>query len=142
MAGFSLIEMLLSIVIIGMLMAASAPLYNSLVVRNDLDIAGQQVAGALRRAQTYSKGSEQDSSWGVEIQSTAVTLFKGAIFASRNTGYDEVISLPGTVTVSGLTEVRFSKFMGAPSTTGTITLTSNANDSRSIAINAKGGVEY
>lgn len=141
-AGFTLVELLLSVTIIGILVGLSLPVYNSFAARNDLDLAGQQVAGTLRRAQTYARGMDDDSAWSVRIQPTIVTLFKGTTFGTRDTNYDETLSLPGSVTVSGLSEVQFSKLTATPNTTGSITLTSNANDSRTITINAKGRIEY
>lgn len=140
--GFTLIEMLLSVAIIGILVAGSAPIFNSFVARNDLDVVGQQVASALRRAQTYARGMDDDSAWSVNVASTAVTLYKGTVFVSRDTAYDEVVSIPPTITVSGLSDVQFAKFTASPNTTGSITLTSNANDTRTLTINAKGMVEY
>lgn len=140
--GFSLIEMLLSVAIIGILVAGSAPVFNSFVARNDLDVVGQQVASALRRAQTYARGMDDDSAWSVNVATTAVTLYRGTVFGSRNTAFDEVISLPATISVSGLSDVQFAKFTGLPNTTGSMIFTSNANDTRTITINAKGRVDY
>ncbi len=141
-SGFTLIELLLSVGIISIMVTLTLPVYNMFAQRNELDIAGQQLVSALRRAQTYARGMQDDSAWSVEIGSTTVTLFKGTSFGSRDATADETFSVPGTVTVSGLSEVQFSKFTGAPNTTGTITLTSNANDSRTVTVNAKGRIDY
>jgi len=140
--GFTLVEMLLSITIIGMLSAMGVPLYASFVQRNDLDLAAQTVAGTLRRAEAYARAQNSDSAWSVEVQSTTVTLFLGTNFAGRNTNFDETYSLPGSVTPSGLGEVQFSKFSATPNTTGSITLTSTTNDTRTVTVNAKGMVDY
>ncbi|HKU18843.1 MAG TPA: type II secretion system protein [Candidatus Saccharimonadales bacterium] len=141
-AGFTLVEMLLSVAIIGMLVGLSIPIYQTFVQRNDLDITAQTVVNMLRRAETYARASNTDNAWSVELQSTTITLFQGTTFASRNTAYDETYSLPGSVTPSGLGEVQFTKFTGIPNTTGTVTLTSNTNDTRTITVNAKGMVDY
>lgn len=140
--GFSLIEMLLSVMIIGMITAISVPLYNSFLARNDLDITSQQIAEAFRRAQVYARGVKNDSAWSVEVQTSAITLFKGTVFASRDTTYDETIALPGSVTASGLSEVRFALLTGLPNTTGTVTLTSNASETKTVTVNAEGMVNY
>jgi prepilin-type N-terminal cleavage/methylation domain-containing protein len=50
-AGFTLLEMLLSVTIIGMLVGISMPFYESFVRRNDLAIATQTVSTMLRRAE-------------------------------------------------------------------------------------------
>jgi prepilin-type N-terminal cleavage/methylation domain-containing protein len=140
--GFTLLEMLLSVSIISILVGISGPVYNSFVVRNDLDITGQQIVQSLRRAQTYARSMNGDSAWSVEIQTSAATLFKGTNFGGRDVTLDEAIAIPASITRSGLTEVQFAKFTGLPNTTGTITLTSNTNETRTITINAKGMVNY
>jgi prepilin-type N-terminal cleavage/methylation domain-containing protein len=140
--GFTLVEVLLSVAIISVLAGMSLPVYQSFNNRNELDITTQSLANALRRAQLYSRGSQNDSPWGVEIQSGAITLFKGSVFASRDTAYDEAIVVPANVTISGDGEVLFAKLSGAPDATGSMTLTSINNDIRTVTINAKGMVTY
>jgi prepilin-type N-terminal cleavage/methylation domain-containing protein len=140
--GFTLMEMLLSITIIGLLAGLSVPVYESFVRRNDLDLTAQQLAASVRRASTYARSVRQDDAWGVRVQSSTVTLFKGTNFATRNTAFDETFSIPASVTPSGLTEVQFTKLHAAPTTTGNITLTSNTNSTKVITINAKATVDY
>ena len=140
--GFTLIEVMLSVSLLGMIAAITLPIFNSFLQRNDIDIAAQQVASSVRRAQAYSRAMNYDSAWSVEVQSSAITLFKGTVFGSRDTSYDEVVSLPGSITAGGLGEVQFSKFLAAPNTTGNITLTSNSGDTRTVTINAEGAVSY
>lgn len=142
LAGFTLLELLLSIVIIGTLVGISLPVYESFTRRNDLDLAAQNLAMSLRRAQAYARAVKGDAMWGVAVQSSSVTLYKGTSFAARDTAFDETIAIPGSITPGGLNEVTFSKLNGAPSTTGSFTLQSTTNDIRTVAINAKGMVEY
>ena len=141
-AGFTLVEMLLSVAILTALVGMSLPLYTTFVQRNDLDITAESVAVALRRAETYARAVQYDSTWSIELQSSSVTLFQGTNFAGRNTSYDETLSLPGSITLSGLSEIQFAKFSATPNTTGNIVLTSNTNDTRTISVNAKGMVDY
>lgn len=142
-AGFTLLEVLLSVTILALLAGLSLPVYASFQSRNDIDLTTQSIAFALRRAETYSRAVTGDSQWGVEIQSNAAILFKGAVFAGRDTSFDENIPLSSTISRSGLSEVVFTKFTAAPSATGTITLVSgSSNDTRTITINAKGMVNY
>lgn len=141
-AGFTLVELLVSIVIIGLLSGLSLPVYASFVRRNDLDLTAQSLVMTLRRAETYARAVNYDSAWSVEIQTASIILFRGTVFGSRNTAFDETIAIPAAITPSGLGEVQFTKFSAAPNTTGTITLTSNANETRVVTINAKGMVDY
>jgi prepilin-type N-terminal cleavage/methylation domain-containing protein len=141
-AGFTLVEVLLSMTILSMLAGMSLPVYISFQQRTDMDVAVQQIVGALRRAQTYARGSNGDNGWGVEIQSSTLTLFRGTVFASRNAAYDEVVSIPTAITTGGLTDITFAKFVATPSTTGSITLSTDSINSRTVTINAEGMVNF
>ncbi len=141
-AGFTLVEVLLSVAIITMLTGLSLPLYESFVRRNDLDLTTQSVATMIRRAETYSRGAKSDSAWGVEFQTGTVTLFKGVAFSGHDTSYDETVSIPASITFSGLGELLFTKLSGTPNTTGSLALASTTNITRTITINAKGVVDY
>jgi len=140
--GFTLLEVLLSVTIISLLVGVSVPVYESFVRENDLSLTEQGIATMLQRAETYSRANNTDNVWSVEIQAAAITLFQGTSFASRTTTYDETYPVPGSITLSGLTEVQFAKLTALPNTTGTITLTSNTSDTKTITLNAKGMVDY
>lgn len=141
--GFSLIEMLLSVTIIGVLVGLSLPVYRSFQSSNDLDLTTQSVAEMLRRAQIYARGMKSDSQWGVRVVAGNAVLFKGASYASRDATFDETMTIAPAVSVGGLTDILFTKLTAAPSTTGNITLTdTNINDTRTITLNAKGMVSY
>lgn len=142
-AGFTLLEVLLSVAIMSIIAGMSLPVLAAFNDRNNLDLAAQGIAGQLRRAGTYSRGVSGDSQWGVHMQSGVVTLFKGSSFASRDTAYDEPTVISGPVAVAGLSDVVFSKLSGLPSQSGSVTLTNtNTNDVRTITINAQGMVSY
>ncbi|HSX16945.1 MAG TPA: prepilin-type N-terminal cleavage/methylation domain-containing protein [Patescibacteria group bacterium] len=141
-AGFTLVEMLLSVVIIMLVAGLSLPVYESFTRRNDLDLAAQNVAMTMRRAEAYARSMNYDNAWSVEVQSSTITLFQGTSFGSRNTAFDETVTIPSSITPSGLGEVQFAKFSALPNTTGTVTLTSNTNDTRTVTVNAKGVVTY
>lgn len=133
---------MLSVTIIALLTGMSMPVYESFSRRNDLDLTAQQVATALRRAETYARSANRDSAWSVEVQPTVITVFQGTTFASRTAAYDETVPIPGSITVSGLSEIQFAKLTAQPNTTGSITLTSNTNTTRAVTVNAKGMVQY
>lgn len=140
--GFTLIEALLSVSIMGIIAGLSIPVYQIFLVQNDLSNNTESVASSLRRAQTYARGVKDDSTWGVKVQSSVITLFKGATFATRDAAYDETTPLPSTITAGGMDEIVYTKLLGTPSTTGTITITTSNNDTRMVTINAKGMVAY
>ncbi len=140
--GFTILEVLLSIATITIIAGIIIPVYESFQVRNDLDIAAVEIAQSLRRSQALSQAVDGDISWGIKIQSGSIVVFKGASYATRDATFDELFDMPTSITPSGVSEVVFAKFTGLPQTTGTITLTSNANETRNIIINAKGMVSY
>jgi prepilin-type N-terminal cleavage/methylation domain-containing protein len=140
--GFTLLEVLLSVAAIAIIAGISVPLYQSFQNRNDLDIAAVSTAQTLHRAQALAQAVDGDTSWGVNIQSGSITLFKGTSYAARDTAYDEVFDVPTSIAPSGISEIIFAKFTGLPQITGTITFTSNNNETRNITINAKGMVGY
>ncbi|MBI2645181.1 prepilin-type N-terminal cleavage/methylation domain-containing protein [Candidatus Uhrbacteria bacterium] len=140
--GFTLLESLLVIATITALAGIALPIYQSFHVRNDLDIAAVTIAQGIRRAQALAQASDGDTSWGVRAQSGSITLFKGASYAARDVSFDELFDLQNSITADGTTEIIFTKFSGHPQTTGTLTLISNTNETRTLTINAKGMVAY
>lgn len=141
--GFTLLEMLLSVAIIGLIVSLSLPVYQSFQSRTDLDVSAEQLVHTLRRAQTYSRGAKGDSQWGVRVQNASMTLFKGTSYETRDSALDEVISIPPTFTVSGLSDVVFSKMLALPNSTGSVVIAhGSTNNTRTVSINAQGMVSY
>jgi len=139
--GFTLLEVLLSVSIIGMVVAVSMPVYVGMLTKNDLDVAAATVAQSIRRAAIRSQGVDGDTGWGVKVQNGASTIFKGNTFASRDTAFDETTSVSPNITVSGLSEIILTKFTGVPVATGTLTL-ATGHDTATISVNAQGTVSY
>jgi len=140
--GFTLIETILSIALIGALAGIAAPIFQSLQVKNDLDIGANTITRSLRRAQILSMAGDGDSNWGVGVQNGSVVLYKGSNYSERDTNYDESFEIAGSVTASGLSEVSYAKFTGLPSGVGSITLSSSRGDTKTITINEKGIPNY
>lgn len=139
--GFTLLELLLSVAVIGALAGLSLPVYRTLLQKNDLDIAAVTIAQSLRRSQLLSQAVDGDTTWGVKVQSSSIVVFKGASYATRDTTFDETFDVPATIGVGGATEVVFAKFTGLPQTTGVINI-STENDTRSVSINEKGTIGF
>ena len=140
--GFTLLEVLMSVAIIGLLAGISIPVYRSLQIRSDLDIAVSILINNLRRAQVLSQANQEGLKWGVNVSSGLVTLFGGESFASRTPDLDEVSQISDTITFSGIDEVVFSRLLGDPINSGDIVLTALSGDTRTISINLKGSISY
>jgi len=140
--GFTLLEMLLAVALLSIITGIGVPVYQSFQARNDLDVAEAAVVQTLHRAQTLAQASDGDTSWGMYATTSSIILFKGASYASRDSGFDEVFNTVGSITPSGVSEIVFTKFSGLPEATGTITLTSNIGEVRNIIVNSQGMVSY
>ena len=140
--GFTLIEVLLSVVLIAFITGVSVPIYRSYLVKNNLDTATMIFVQSLRRAQGLSQAGEGDTTWGVNIETGLITVFKGASYAARDTTYDETFTIADSIGISGVQEIVFSKMYGEPQTTGSVTLSSDMGHSKTITINGKGFIDY
>lgn len=142
-AGFTLLEVLLSISVIAVLMGITAPVYISFQNRNALDTTSQSVIESLRRSETFARNGRGDTNWGVKLQTGSLIIYKGASYAARDTTADDVVTLNPAMTLGGLGEVNFNELSGNPVTAGTITVTSTANnESDSIIVNSYGMITY
>jgi len=140
--GFTLIEILLSITCIAIISAISIPIYQSFQNRNDLNITADTLVQGLRRAQVLAQASEGDTSAGVKIETSSITIFRGTSFVLRDSAWDEAFAIPSSITPTGLNEIVFSRLFGLPSTTGNIILSSNIDENKTININGKGMLTY
>lgn len=115
----------------------------------DAEIA---VVDTLRRAETQAMSGFDADSWGVHFSDSGgcalpagkFHVFRGPSFDSATTTID-TIDLPGNVTVSAVSvgggcDVKFSRFHGSATTTGTVTLVNPNNESRVISINPYGRI--
>ena len=89
--GFTLLEILLCVAMIGIIGGITAPLYNGLLIKNDLDIAVTTTAHSFRRAQILSQGMNGDSNWGVKVVSGNIIIFKGTSYAARDTQFGWIV---------------------------------------------------
>ena len=140
--GVTLIEILLVIATMTVLAGLSIPIYQSLQLKNSLDVAAVEVVQTMRRAQVLAQASSGDVTWGVAIRDNKITLFQGGSYALRNDDFDEVFDLPSSITPLGLQEIVFDKFDGLPQITGTLELSTESKEIRNISINEKGTILY
>lgn len=140
--SFTLIELLLSVALIAIITSFSSPVLFRFLANDYLYDSENILIMSLKRAQILSQGSFMDSDFGVKLQSGTITVFKGASYALRDVSYDEIYDLSTSITISGITELVFSKFFGYPDNFGNIIMTTNTNDSKTISINSKGGIDY
>ena len=131
-SGFSFVELLITISILAVVGVAIIPSYRNYQIKSDLNLAAEQAEQILRRAQFIAQSGEEASAWGYRADSG--TLFIGTDFASRDAGFDEVIAVPPSVTVSGLLEVHFTPVFGLPSAVGDIVFTALNGEQRIVKV--------
>lgn len=133
--GFALIEVLLVVGLIGAIAGVGVPLYRDYQIRNDLNLATEQVTQGLARARLLSQSAQEDDSWG--FYAPAGVLYKGDSYETRDPAFDETYPMPSTIGIEGLFEVNYSKVHGLPDNTGEITLTTITDDTRNVLIEVK-----
>ena len=136
-AGYTFIELLVVILLVLLLFSLSTPFYSRFVLQDAVDNTANQLAGSLRKAQMYSMTGKQNGSWGVHYDSFTITFFKGSSYATRNSAFDEKYSVNQNISISGFSDVVFSKVTGLPSTTPTVTI-SGGGSSKIISVNTQG----
>lgn len=142
MRGFSLIEMVLSFALIGIIVGVSIPIFQSFQFKSDLDVAIDDAAQRFRRAQALSQLGKGDATWGVHMEVGSIVVFQGTSFAARDANLDEVTALARGITPSGMTDIVFDKLTGLPQSTGVFTFTTSDGQERFLTINDQGTILY
>jgi hypothetical protein len=134
--GFTAVEVALTITALGIAGALIIPNYFRYIARNNIEIARQNIAQGIERAKFLSQVGMNDSEWGFSTDAIPGrgVLFMGSSFALRDAAFDELYSIPETITVSGISEVTFAKVTGFPSQTGEIILRTEYNDEVKVTI--------
>ncbi len=133
--GYALLEVILVVTLIGIVAGISIPLYRDYQIKNDLNLATEQIIQGLARARLLSQAAQGDSAWG--FYAPAGVLYKGTAYETRDTTFDETYAMPSTIAIEGLLEVNYSKIFGIPSATGNIELTTINEERRNILIEVK-----
>jgi len=150
--GFTSLELVLLIALFGVILGVtSIPLY-SLQTRGSLKDGMAGVVDVMRRAETQALSGHYGDRWGVHfsdgdgcsLPATKYYLFRGGAFTSATDTID-AFSLPANVaitdvSVGGGCDVSFSRFYGAVTSVGAITLTGVDGATGSVTVNAYGRV--
>lgn len=140
-AGFTMFEMLLSLVVLGLFSALMIPLSQSLQNRNALKQAEQVIVLAIRDAQTRALAGQNESDWGVYLETGTATVFRGNDYTDYPASYDER-PYAETVVPSGETEIVFESFTGETINIGDLVLTGPDDETITLSLNTKGAVTY
>lgn len=136
-SGVSLIELILVVAITLIIGGAGVVFGSNFLQSSSLEGKYEEVVSVIRNAQLNALSSRQDSKWGVKTTPSAIILFKGATYDTRDQTYDESYSIPSTVAISE-SEVVFEKVSGNPNSITTISISSQNGESYTLDINELG----
>ncbi len=139
--GFTMIDFLISLAIVGILLVVSPLAFDSFQEKHQINFAVQTVAQSLRTAQIQAQAVVNDETWGVFLQNGNVTVFQGSSYVTRNSAFDREQTIASQVILGGLSEVVYDKMTGEPQTTGTITF-ETIHENKLITLLEKGVVQY
>jgi prepilin-type N-terminal cleavage/methylation domain-containing protein len=137
--GFTLIELLLVVSIMLIMGTSSVVFFSRFLTQNAVANTQDRLVGQLRKAQIYAMMGKENGSWGVRFESNTIVLFQGNSYAARNTAFDETFKENSSISISGFSEIIFSKTTGIPSVSGTYTITGN-DSSKQVIVNSQGVV--
>ncbi len=139
-AGVTLVEFLIVIGIISILVATAVISAFTFRANTELTTSTNNFMEDVRSVQSQTLASENDSSYGVHLEESRYTLFRGSDFASRNTAFDEVRVLPPRVefaswSLGGGDDLVFDRVTGSTQNSGTVTLSLISAPSQTKTVN-------
>lgn len=132
--GFTFVEVLISLGIIGLLVGLAIPFYQTFYLSSQLDNTTSELVQTLRDAQQKAMASESGQAFGVRLEQRRFILFRE--FYNPSDSYNEITNLPNTVWISsGVGQnIVFNQLKGTTSNLISITIKSSGNRSRNISI--------
>lgn len=138
-SAFTLVEILVVIFILAVLGMVSVPAFDAFLKSSDVDNGMQEFHMALRLAQSKTVSSENESQYGVYVDTAAAphkyVIFKGASYAARDAAFDQSFWLPKTtefsaISLGGGSEVVFNKLTGYATQSGSVAVRLTADTSK------------
>lgn len=118
--GFTVVEMLASMAILGMLFALSLSAYASFNRREAVHASSTALAAALRDARARTLASVAGSQYGVKVDADRFTFFQGSTFSSTTASNNTFIYSSGVRASSSISTFIFERVTGNSSASGTI----------------------
>lgn len=146
--GFTLVEVLVVLVIMGIVAGLSATAFKSMYQKATRDSGASELYGALTSARAQTLSAQNDLVYGVHVSSTAIVRFEGGVFSeasASNQSYafeGEIAATSSIITSSG-GNIIFTKLTGTPSATGEIHIYDRSGaGTTTLVVHETGLIEY
>ena len=143
--GFSILELIITLGIFAVIVAAAMPIYNKLHISSGLKAAEAQFVQTLRIARERSVAGLGGMTYGVHITANGYTLYRSSVLTApydgtRDIPYDQTTTVDSSISLSPVNvAIIFSKSTGAKiGALTTITLTQTGGDVRAVTVNTAG----
>ncbi len=137
--GFSLMELIIVMGMTVFLVGLSAAIGTQAIKNAEFDRVRELVRGELATAQADTIGGTLDDTWGVRFFPNAVTRYRGASYAARQTAYDIQTVFSNAVSVTGTADVVFTRPKGLPLAAASIVI-SDGTHVATTTVNAAGAI--
>ena len=134
--GFTFLEVTLLIAIILVIGVTSTWFTMQFLFQQQTVIAAQLMRAQLSQVSLYAESGKAFSDWGVSIKNDSIIIFAGPSYEERNAIFDQSVILPRGVTITGPSEIVFTRLSGETSQSN-ITISGNSEEIR-YAINRFG----
>jgi len=135
--GLTFIELILATSLIAILAATSSPFLSRFILSINQYSTVDKVVSTLKKAQGYSMSGKDGVSWGVCHTGSVIRLYRGVSCNSNLLAED--FDIPSSVTVTGMSDIKFSLSKGEPTATISVTI-SSAVATKTITVTGAGGV--
>lgn len=139
--AFTLIDVLVMTILLGILYAGAISLSNQTIINNQFNTLVQETKKALHQSQKLSKEKYLNVTSGVYLTQAGFTTFHADSFSPSDTR-NETTEFPNNVTIENISYsdgiVQFTLFSGAPNTPGNFSIESTTGKSAAFTINTIG----
>lgn len=135
-AGITIVETIIVVAVIAILGATTYPVGIGFLQRNELRNKTNELVAAHRTAQVNSMSGKENTTWGVNVDASQITMFKGLTYATRDAAFDQTNDIPSQIIITQ-DEVVFSLITGNPDSTATYVVSSDT-DSNTVTVNEVG----
>lgn len=138
--GFTLVEVMLVMALTFVVGVFVSPVGVSFYKSQLLNETSDGLVSALREAQSLSMSGKDNQAFGIYMGEGEYVVFTGDTYASRIVSEDLVFPFATSVSITGPSEVTFSKLTGEPSYEGAL-IVSLGDKERRIEILGSGNID-